>query len=61
MLPRCKKLDKDKRFVGNSLEIAGGNIDDVGGALSDGDGDESKGGQGTKEGRELHDGRGVRG
>jgi hypothetical protein len=54
--PWGKELDEDKRFLSDSAEIAWGDVNHIG-TLRDGDGDKSEGGQGAKEGRELHDGR----
>lgn len=56
-LPWREELDEDKRFLGDGVEVAGSYVDNVGGVLRDGDGDEREGGQGAKKGRELHDGR----
>jgi hypothetical protein len=57
LLPWRIELDEDERLFFNSIEVAGTDVNNVGGTLGDGDGDESEGGERAKERGELHDGR----
>lgn len=61
LLPWCEELDENERFLGNIVEIAGGDVNNVGGTLGNGHSDEGESGQGTKERRELHDEERVKG